>query len=239
MDENEIVVEKKVNQREKEWEKCLKEMPVFTIRKIENHRIKIGKSSSTIMKITDPGKRFNEERYLSADDVFESNTERIFCVKGKCKVSMKREIRSMEVGINKVNCDIIFAKCSCPAGESGYCNHIVALLFEIANYSLHQLILVPEEKACTSMAPRWGVPSANSSAEQRIMDTAIRKNPNSKKGVTCTLYNPLVSGSDTDNSFTNRLEVLKQHFTSKSNLTGIVAANLFTLDLFNLIVDFG
>ena len=37
------------------------------------------------------------------------------------------------------------------------------------------------------------------------MDTAIRKNPNSKRGITCTLYNPRVS--DTDNSFTNRLEV--------------------------------
>ena len=75
------------------------------------------------------------------------------------------------------------------------------------------------------MARRSGVPSANSFAKQPIMDTAIRKNPNSKKGITCTLYNPRVSGTDTDNSFTNRLEVLKQHFTSKSNLTGIVAAN--------------
>ena len=28
-----------------------------------------------------------------------------------------------------------------------------------------------------------------------------KKNPNSKKGITCTLYNPQVSGTDTDNSF--------------------------------------
>ena len=39
------------------------------------------------------------------------------------------------------------------------------------------------------------------------------------------MYNPQVSGRDTDNSFTKRVEVLKQYFTSKSNLTGIVAAN--------------
>ena len=57
----------------------------------------------------------------------------------------------MEVGISKINCDIIFAKCSCPAGESGYCNHIMASLFEIPDYSLHQLISIHEEKACTSM----------------------------------------------------------------------------------------
>ena len=60
-------------------------MPVFTIMEIKNHRIKSGKSSS--------GKRFKEERYLSADDVFAANTERIFYVKGKCKASMKKEIR--------------------------------------------------------------------------------------------------------------------------------------------------
>ena len=58
----------------------------------------------------------------------------------------------MEVGINKVSCDIIFAKYICPADESGYCNHMMALLFEIADYSLHQLISIPEEKACTGMA---------------------------------------------------------------------------------------
>ena len=34
-----------------------------------------------------------------------------------------------------------------------------------------------------------------------------------------------MSGTNTDNSLTNRLEVLKQHFASKSNLTEIVAAN--------------
>ena len=67
-------------------------MLVFTIREIENHRIKSGKTSSAIMKTTNRGKRFKEERYLSADDAFAANTETIFHVKGKCKASMKREI---------------------------------------------------------------------------------------------------------------------------------------------------
>ena len=144
-DEIEIVVEKKVYQSEKEG-KCLKEMPMFTIREIENHRFKSEKSSSAIMKTTNRGKRFKEERYLSADDFFVANTERIFYVKGKCKASMKREIRSMEVGINKVNSDIIFVKCSCLTGESRCLNHVMALLFEIADYSLRQLISIPEKK---------------------------------------------------------------------------------------------
>ena len=58
-------------------------MPLFTIRAIENHRIKSGKCSSAIMKTTDRGKRFKEERCLSEDDVFAANAERIFYVKEK------------------------------------------------------------------------------------------------------------------------------------------------------------
>ena len=100
---------------------------------------------------------------------------------------MKREIRPMEVGINKANFDIIFVKCSCPAGESGYCNHVMVLLFEIPDYSLYQLILIPEEKACTSMAQMRGAPAAISNAKQPIMVITIRKIPNSKKDISCTL----------------------------------------------------
>ena len=65
------------------------------------------------MKTTDRGNGFKEERYLSADNVFPTNTERMFYAKGKCKASMNREIKSMEVGINKASCDIIFAELPC------------------------------------------------------------------------------------------------------------------------------
>ena len=83
-DELEIVVEKKTNQSEKEWGKCLKEISVLTIQ-IKNQepyesrtiQLKVEKSSSAIMKATDRGKRFKKERYLSADDIFVANTEKI------------------------------------------------------------------------------------------------------------------------------------------------------------------
>lgn len=53
------------------------------------------------MNTKDRGGRFKEERYLSADDLFAANKERIFNVKRNCKASLKKEIRSMEVGIKK------------------------------------------------------------------------------------------------------------------------------------------
>ena len=70
----------KVNQSEKEWGKCLKEIPLLTIREIEDDRIKSEKSSNAIMKTTDRGKRLQEERYLSADDVFAAKyRKKILC----------------------------------------------------------------------------------------------------------------------------------------------------------------
>ena len=51
------------------------------------------------------------------------------------------------------------AKCDCPAGNLGYCNHIMALLFELADYSLSELKTVPVEIACTSKSRQWDVPS--------------------------------------------------------------------------------
>ena len=57
------------------------------------------------------------------------------------------------------------------------------------------------------------------------MDPTIRKNQNFKKGITCTLCNAQVPGINTDNSFTNHLDVLKKHFKFTFNLAGIFAVN--------------
>ena len=57
---------------------------------------------------------------------------------------------------------VSIADFSFPAGNSGSCNHAVALLLELADYSLRGLKKVPEEKACTSVARQWGIPSNKS-----------------------------------------------------------------------------
>ena len=63
------------------------------------------------------------------------------------------------------------ATCSCPAGKSGHCNRVMALLYENAEYSLNQLTEVPQEKACTIVLKKWGVPvESNLSIESIITD---------------------------------------------------------------------
>jgi len=42
---------------------------------------------------------------------------------------MKKEKRNVHVALDKDTGNVIHADCSCPAGKSGYCNHVMALLF--------------------------------------------------------------------------------------------------------------
>lgn len=102
---------------------------------------------------------------------------------------MKKDKRNVFVCLNKDSGFVESAKCSCPAGNSGYCNHVMALLFEIANYSLNQLDQVPEEIACTSRLRQWGVPGESGAPKSPVMWTTVQKNVN-KRGISTTLYSP-------------------------------------------------
>ena len=86
------------------------------------------------MKTLDRDKKFKEERHISADSITISTKGEKFYIKGKGKTSTKKEFRNMEVSLDWNTGLVTAAKCSCPAGNSGYCNHIMTFLFELADY---------------------------------------------------------------------------------------------------------
>ena len=158
--ENKNLKENGPELQDKEWAKSLKELPVFGRKQIEEHVKKSGKrtvlssnkESVPIAKTLKRGTRFQEERYMSSDDVYTRVTGQEFQIKSRCRASMStRDVHNQEG-------DVLSAKCTCKAGKSSYCNHVMALLIEIADYYLHQLAEVPEEAACTERARRWGIP---------------------------------------------------------------------------------
>ena len=57
----------------------------------------------------------------------------------------KQRMRRRNDKLDKTLGEVKSANCSSPAGKSGYCNHVMALLFELADYSLNQLKHIPEE----------------------------------------------------------------------------------------------
>ena len=121
-------------------------MPIFTIREIEIHRQNSGKMPGvSIIKTLERGRKFKEERYISADSIYTYLSDELFFVKAKCKASMKKEFRNIEISLSRSNGLVISGKCTCPAGNSSYCNHVMALLLEIADYSLNELKVVPKK----------------------------------------------------------------------------------------------
>ena len=98
----EIILEK---QTEIEWNKSLTDMPAFTIKEIELHRQNSGRSQTSVIKTLDRGRKFKNERYLSADSVYTGLKGLDFVVKAKCKAIMKKEKREVQVSLLADVCD--------------------------------------------------------------------------------------------------------------------------------------
>ena len=50
-----------------------------------------------------------------------------------------REIHDREVSLDLTSGSVMVAHCTCKAGNSGYCSHVMCLLLELARYSLEEL----------------------------------------------------------------------------------------------------
>ena len=204
---------------EQKWGKSLEKMPVFTRSHIESHRQRSGKrklstgeDSQPVMKSLRRGTKFQEERYLSADDIyaFVDSKAGIFSVKGKCRASMsKKEIHQFKLNLDLTTGDVKDAACTYKAGKGQYCNHIMALLIELADYSLHQLQEIPHELSCTSRSRKWGIPGDKDflNLKESVLSTTVQKHLSSK-GMHSTLYDPRSKDKRTVNK--QRLEHMKQ-----------------------------
>ena len=98
-------------------------------------------------------------------------------------------------------------------------NHVMALLLEVADYSLNQLKSVPEEIACTSRLRQWGIPGVSSSIPKApVIKTVVQKNI-SKKGISCTLYDPR-NIAEPDEKALKRLQQMQNELFSRNRNIG-------------------
>ena len=196
---------KEVSPKETEkiaWSKSLEMLPMFTAAHIERHRENSGKKilsskkeSQPIEKTLEKGLTFQEECYLSADDIYSRVTDKEFVLKSKCRASMKREFHLQKVSLFLDSGEVAISSCSCKAGKSGYCNYVMALLIEVAEYSLHQFKEIPEERACTEKARRWGIPGEKDFPKEATLSTSIQKHLSSR-GINPTMYDPRTTGTN-------------------------------------------
>ena len=159
---------------ETSWGKSLEMLPLFTIKEIEQHRQLSGKTpESAIIKTLDRGQKFKNECCITSDSIFTICDKSVFYVKGLYKASLKKEKHSVAVKLSTITSKVLDGSCSCPAGKSGYCNHVMALLLELANYSL-------------SRFSQWGVPG-ETMQKAPVIKTTVQKQPSSK---ITTFYDP-------------------------------------------------
>ena len=156
------------------WGKSLSSLPIFTRREIDQHVTKCGKlKGKSISKTSVMGRLFQNERFLSSESVYTSSNPMYFYVKARCRASMKKEHRKALVQLCKRIGEVHKATCSCPAWKSVYCNHVIALLYEIAEYSLNSLTQVPQGKACTTVLRKWGIPGNKEVTKEAIMKITL------------------------------------------------------------------
>lgn len=98
-------------------------------------------------------------------------------------------ILSVQIGIEDKR---ISAKCTCVAGASGYCHHVVGLLFYMSHCKHLGLKALPDELACTSLPQMWSVPRQRKIANKVVQDIMVKPQANAGYAtfVKTTLYSP-------------------------------------------------
>ena len=107
---------------------------------------------------------------------------------------MKQELINVYVALKNKTGKVDITHCYCPAGKSGYYNHIMALLIQLAEYSMSGIERIPDVIACTSSARQWSIPGNKEVRKGPVMTTAVRKEV-SKLGINCTLYDPRLNSN--------------------------------------------
>ena len=67
----------------------------------------------------------------------------------------------------------------------------MALLLEIADYSLRGLKKVSEEKVCISVAKQWRIPGSKDLPKAPVMSTTVKEQAD-KQRISSTLYDPRI-----------------------------------------------
>ena len=88
------------------------------------------------------------------------------------------------MNLRRKSSKVISSHCSCPAGNSGYCSHIMAMAIDFCSLG----ISMHKQK-------QWGVLGEKNYRKAPIMETIIQKYEN-LRGITCMLYYPEEKGSN-------------------------------------------
>ena len=89
--------------------------------------------------------------------------------KARVSASMKSIQYDVYVHLCQQTGDVLYAKCSCAAGQGGCCKHVAALLYSLMDFVNLGLQNVPEELTCTQVTQKWSVPSNSTKTSKTVV----------------------------------------------------------------------
>ena len=114
-------------------------MPSFTRAEMNQHITNSGKKLAIIQRHSIPtnlrkAKTFLTDQHLK--DIEATSDQRHFYFRAKCYHSFKKSEtpRDLRFCLCLVSGQVVHAKCSCKAGQGGYCNHVLAYLISTTRF---------------------------------------------------------------------------------------------------------
>ena len=155
----------------------------FSYLSISNFARKSGKKSAYVEKPLEKGYKFFFEGYVH--NVTSVSTDQYCYLKAKCFRSQRKnqQPHQINVAIDGASCDIMAAKCSCVAGSTGYCNHVIGLLYLVDHSKKMQLTEFPQEGTCTDNPQQWHRPRTKGINPEPVMSCSVIRPAYSKRPV--------------------------------------------------------
>ena len=190
VNEDEVIEEASTNREG--WTRSLKLLPNFDNEKLDN---KLIKNSTTMPNTGTAPKAFRNKKHgyrlwkegyvrgvLVKPNIKASQT--LFLVKAKVHASMKSVQYNVYVHLDQCDGEVLFAKCTCKAGQGGCCKHVAALLYTTVDFINMDVKEVPMDLTCTQTGQKWHVPSSTNSQTVKAFkfkDLVFEKAEESKK----------------------------------------------------------
>jgi hypothetical protein len=175
------------------WTTETSELPqTFSYMHIQEHARKTGKSmpgGKSVEKPLERGYRFFSDNYVHSVKCAR-NVNTIFA-SGKCFRSMKKSEAPHSVHVSlELNADVRSASCSCVAGELGYCNHVIGLLYYIEHTTRFGAKEFGKSRTCTELPCTWNKSRTEGVRAEPVMMCNFSKPQygSSASGIKSTLY---------------------------------------------------
>ena len=212
------------------WGKSLERMPPFTRAEMNQHIESSGKRVGNADHHSIPtnlrkAKTFLKDEYLK--DIEANSDQRYFYLRSKCYHSFRKKDapHTLRFALCIVSGQVLHANCSCKAGNVGYCNHVLALMFKACKFSLYDSKNTDDlnqendenpDLACTSQLQRWHAKGRGENIHpQPVMEVTVSKTKldetKTREGVKSLLYE----------ARTNPIHDLKAEEKLKKTLQGI------------------